>query len=496
MFLSRIFIISALLHVASALAATITIHPAEDTNLVLRNPDMGWVLYENYPLDTIPGGSSTLVNLPTETFPEADAVALMFTWQDVERNQDEYDFSKLDFVYDYWTKRGKSIQLRLSTASLMFWESRKPPAGKGIPDYVREKMSSEEKQVRKMDGTPYHVEDARNPFYGERMEKFLREVGKHFGKDRPVTLIDLRGFGAWGEWHSGFPYKTLEDRRTALKTILDIWTRALPTHHLSLSYSYDPDGPRSLYGGPTKKFESVYATNYAEFLAYSAFDHALTKSNITFRRDGCGGAVHSNERKLCEEAFAGLNRGPFMSEFLGGYAAVKKGGTNWVNWMIEDALSLHPNYINLLGWQSADALRFTRERPDLVRRGLLRMGYRLMPVKVSYPTVILPNKPFDVKTEWVNRSVGRAMQPFVITFQLRKANEAVAENSNPTFLDATRWVEGKTYPITVKTVFPAPPPGQYQLTFSIRTRSGQLIALPIKEHAPDKSYPLGQITIQ
>jgi len=43
-----------------------TAHPLEETNLVLHNPDMGWILYENYPLDQQPGGSSTMLALPNE----------------------------------------------------------------------------------------------------------------------------------------------------------------------------------------------------------------------------------------------------------------------------------------------------------------------------------------------------------------------------------------------------------------------------------------------
>jgi hypothetical protein len=500
MFLCRItFVLAFALLTFSGLSAVperITVLPTEDTNVVLHNPDMGWLLYENYPLDTIPGSSSTLVNLPNETFPEVDAVALMFTWQDVERKEGEYDFSKVDYAYDYWKKRGKSIQLRLSTASLMFWESRNPPAGKGIPDYVREKLGPAEKQVRKMDGVSYQIEDARNAFYQERLERFLREIGKHFGKERPVTLIDLRGFGAWGEWHSGFPYPSIEERRAGLKAVLDVWSRALPEHFLSLSYSYDPDGPKALYGGPTKKYEPAYTTNYAEFLSYSAFDHALTKSNITFRRDGCGGAVHSNERKLCEEAFDSLTRGPFVCEFLGGYGAVKKGGTNWVNWMIEDALSLHPNYINLLGWQSKDALNFIHERPDLIRRGLLRMGYRLMPIKVSYPAIVVPGKALKLDMEWVNRAVGRAMQPFQITFQLGDETGKILNKSGLVTFDCTRWIEGQTYSFRPKVAFRAVRPGKYTLFFSIHTQTGRIIAVPLKDRNETGSYRLGPIEVR
>src|SRR3954462_11727974 len=86
----------------------VTVHPVEDPNAVLHNPGMGWVLYENYPIDT--GGSSTLATLPNESFPQVDAVAMMFSWADVERSDGAFDWSKVDHAYDHWHQRGKEIQ--------------------------------------------------------------------------------------------------------------------------------------------------------------------------------------------------------------------------------------------------------------------------------------------------------------------------------------------------------------------------------------------------
>src|SRR2546430_13537966 len=160
--------------------STVLITPAEDTNAVLHNPDMGWVLYENYPLDQDPRGSSTMLTLPDDDFPEVGSVALMFSWQDIEPREGAYDFSKVDHAYDYWRKRAKAIQLRLSTESLISWEKRNPPTGKGVPDYVVDKLAASEKRSRKMDGDSYTVVDARNPFYSQKLSAFLRAVNQHF----------------------------------------------------------------------------------------------------------------------------------------------------------------------------------------------------------------------------------------------------------------------------------------------------------------------------
>ena len=482
---------------AATSAETVTVAPAEDEQVVLHNPDMGWVLYENYPVDPAPGGSSTMATLPDETFPGVDEVAVMFSWFDVERSEGKYDFTDVDRAYDYWAKRGKRIQLRMSTETLLWWDNASPPRGKGPPDYVAERLSDDRKQRRDGEGLPpYVVLDARDPFYLDRLGKFLDAVAQHYGKERPVTLVDLRGFGVWGEWHSGFKYPSLRDRRAALIGIIDTYSRAFPNHWLSLSYSYDPDGPADLYAGPYNRYDEAFTNTFDQYLRYSAFDHALTKPNVTFRRDGCGGAVHSNERKLCEQAFASATRGPFMSEFMDGYAASKKGDAGWVKWKVEDALSLHPNYINLLGYQAADALAFLRERKDLIDHGLRTMGYRLVPTKLTYPDEIKSNETFEVSSEWVNRAVGRAMKDFRLILVLADAEGKPIASCTTEPLETSKWLKGNTYKIARDARFRGVAPGTYDLRIGlIDPATSKPVGLPLKDPASAGSYRVGRIRV-
>src|SRR5438045_3363523 len=163
------FAASLLADVELASIAQQVVVPKELPDVVLHNPDMGWVLYENYPLDQDPHGSSTLLLLPNEKFAGVDSVAIMFSWQDVEKFPSNYDFSKVDFAYDYWAHLGKAIQLRLSSETLLWWANRNPPAGNGVPEYVLEKLSASEKQTRELKEARYVVQDARNTYYHGRM---------------------------------------------------------------------------------------------------------------------------------------------------------------------------------------------------------------------------------------------------------------------------------------------------------------------------------------
>jgi len=475
----------------------VTVIPREDEDAVLHNPDMGWVLYENYPVDPRPNGTSTLLTLPDEDFPEVDSVAIMLSWADVEVREGVYDFSAVDYAYDYWRKKGKRIHLRMSTESLLWWTTLDPPRGKGIPDYVLEKLPPDKKQVRRWMGIPYVVVDARHPYYLERLRAFLKEVARHFSGDRSVDLIDLRGFGLWGEWHSGYRYESVEARREALIKIIDLFSEVFKDNLLALSYSYDPDGPEEYYAGPTDKFDPKYTAHYEGYLYFSAFDYALKKPNITFRRDGCGGAVHSNERRFCEEAFRVWRKAPLVCEFVMGYRDAKRRGREFVDWCLEDALSLHPNYINLMGWHGRGALEFIRERPDLIAYGLRRMGYRLVPVMVRYPRVVRSGEGFRVEMEWVNKGVGRALRKYELRLTLADGSGRTIDSFDAGPIDTDEWIEGKRYRVEVEAVFRRVAPGEYDLRLMlVDPRDGRAIALPLVDRYPDGSYRIGEIEVR
>ncbi len=483
--------------------------PEEDTHAVFSNPDMGWCVYENYAVDQNPHGSSTLLTCPNENFPGVDYAALLFSWYDIEKKEGVYDFSKVDYAYDYWKRRGKKLQLHMSTESWLWWSEKNPPAGKGPPDYVVNRLPPSQREMRRSAGIPYVELDARNPYYRARLEAFLHKVAEHFSADRAVELVDLRGFGVWGEWHNGYIFENLADipieykepllekRRKNLKGIIDIWSEAFKHNYLALSFSYDPDGPKEYYSGPVNRFVPACTKHYEGYLRFSAFDYAMTKSNITLRRDGCGGAIHSNERLFNERAFNTLVKGPMMSEFFGGYTVnFKTGEEKYVRWMVNDALSIHPNYIALMGWQSLDALAFLRGQPDLIRHGMTHMGYRLLPKKVIYSRTVGAGMVINIKTIWVNRGVGRAMRNHQFHVGLRDVRGALVLESCIGKLPTSRWIAGQEYKASSRLSIGNTMAGQYTLLIALSDGvSGQRINLPVKG-GHSGWYPVGPLEIR
>jgi hypothetical protein len=247
---------------------------------------------------------------------------------------------------------------------------------------------------------------------------------------------------------------------------------------LFLSYSHDPDSPSVFWN------DARHAGNY---LQYSAFDYATNKSNISWRRDGCGGAIKNNERTFNQELF-NSGKGPLFSEFADGY------NRKSADWAVRDALSLHPNYVCLYGYSGH---QFYDQHRDLFDMGLRTMGYRFVPMAVTYPARVNKSCDFALRSVWVNRAVGRALVDYTLTVQLKGEAGGDAFSSNLGGLGCVRWVKGQQFLIEKTVKLGVVAPGKYQLCLAVLDpRTGNPIALPLKSKKPDGSYPIGTITVQ
>lgn len=477
----------------------VTVTPVEDTKVILNNPDMGWMIYENYCVarnqSTIPNSAGDMKDY---LYPGVEYVAVMFTWADVEKSEGVYDWTDVDRAYDYWKSKGKKLMLRMSTESLLWYGS----MGKGIPDYLYDRIPANQKQtLTTMQGDPpqqytYRGVDFRNKDYQARLRAFLKEVNAHYGKSRPVEYIDLAGYGLWGEWHSGYIYPgqikgnagpgDLTAKREGLMAVLDIWSEAFPNNWLSLSYSYDPDSPSSFYRNPS------FLTNYEH---WSAFDYALTKPNITWRRNGAGGAVQPTDRVFGEKAFR-LSKGPFAVEAAQGYNPAT------VDQLIEDELSLHPNYMNVPGWCWREARSFIEDRPDLMEKGMLNMGYRLVLTRVTVPDTISRGRTMEVSAAFVNRAVGKAAKDYSLRIVLSEPGSGnIVSAFNLSSVPTSEYVKGEIYPI-VKVSGKVPTsvkPGKYDMTVALYDKErGVYVGMAVQGNGAPKGtggVRVGQVTV-
>lgn len=356
----------------------------QDNNKVLLNPGMGWVMHTS-----IEQGYKD--HNEFDPHPNIQVVALLSSWAKIEVSEGVFDFRDLDQAVEKWSKLKKEIHLRISTDPMIYRES-----AFGVPEYLFTKygVPYQEKIIY---GLKAKFPDYLNPIYLEKVYRFVDTVVTRYYQHPNVVLMDLRGYGEWGEWHSGYMHETVEAHVLAVRTVIQTWDKACNGRiPLALSASYEWRRDQSLFLFAPK--------SYAEYLYFSGFDYALSKNTITYRRDGLGGALKYYDYEIFQDYFHNHHHLPLTTEFFMAYDRQKEAIDGVRGYFAEDALeealSLHPNYMMLM-W---DSKSFFDERQDLIEHGLKRVGYRLMPIEIE---LIQEKDIVIINHTWVNHGVGR-----------------------------------------------------------------------------------------
>ena len=356
----------------------------KDNQSIVLNPGMGWVMHTSIEKGYVDQNEF-------DPHPYIQVVALLSSWAKIETDDGVFDFTELDEAVEKWSKLGKEIHLRISTDPMLYRDT-----AYGVPDYVFTKYQVPY-QAKVTHGLNAKFPDYLNAKYLELVYRFVDTLTTRYHHHPNIVLMDLRGYGEWGEWHSGYMHETIEKHALALRTVIQTWDKACAGRiPLALSVSYEWRRNQSL---------SLFAPNsYHEYLYFSGFDYALTKNTITLRRDGIGGALKYYDYEIFQDYFKNHHHHPLTTEFFMAYERQKDviDGVRgyFAEDALEEALSLHPNYMMLM-W---DSKSFFNERQDLIEHGLRRVGYRLMPVEVDCKQI---NDMVIIDHHWANLSVGR-----------------------------------------------------------------------------------------
>ncbi len=434
------------------------IYHHDDSGAVLSNPGMGWVIHHD-----IRAGHKDY-NEP-DTYDMLDQVALLSRWADLEPQEGVYFWDDLDASIARWTALGMGLQLRISTDAMIY-----DGTGDGAPAWLYRDYPMIPTQVRADYGTEMIYPDYLHPVYQQKLRAFLHALADHVAAVPNLETVDLRGYGEWGEWHSGYIHESYALHAAALRAVIDAWHEAFPrtTMTLSCSYEWRHDLPLPLHSPRSQQ----------EYLYWSGFDHALTYENISFRRDGIGGAVKIWDTQLMNDCYAARRRRPLTCEYFNGYnAKLSVEGTRGyhVEDSVEEALLLHPNYMMIM-W---DSVTFCEKRPDLIAWGLKRMGYRLLPERIELPDAIAPGEAFTLAHTWTNLGAGRFCEDAVLTFTLahgERRHQTTVRNVDLGWLSEN---ERRTWytPILVPADWPR---GESALTVSLADGRGREVKLPME----------------
>jgi len=453
----------------------------QQTNEVLHNPGMGWVLIDN----AIPGHIDVG---RTGTYPEVDNVAVLTHWGELEPTEGQYDWTLLDESIDYWAGLGKRIHFRISTDAMMISGY---GYAKSVPEWLFQQYGVPY-QERFDQGYTFKLPDYTDPVFMQKLETFLTAFADRYRDDPRLDIVDLRGYGTWGEWHSGHDFDSYAERIATLRTIIDHWYDAWDGDKiLALSNSYEWRSEMTpAVNNPT---------SYEEYMSWSAFDHALTKPNLTFRRDGAAGALRTYDRQLLDEFFRSNRALPLIAEFFGGYGYYVGNGSGYSpDAALEEALELHPNFITIMGHDGDfGAAEFYDERPDLIDEGNRRMGYRLVLNQAEYPSAVEAGGAFELRQLWSNLGVGRSYVNYPLKVYLTDSSGNTVWSGTDEQFEMTGFVAGEVYETFSRFELPTSlAAGDYDIRVALVDEQGDpAIRLAIAGEDAQKRYTLGTLTV-
>lgn len=364
----------------------------------ISNPGMGWVGIE----ETIfygqveAGGSGTI--------PEVDIISIESSWEFLEPEKDKFDFSLIDKTIEYWKQHNKKINFRIMTDALslgFIW--------KGAPDWLLndprcgyEVISFDVSHPGRVNDE-YKVARIDSPYYKERLAIFLGKLAERYGDDKTVESVEIRGYGNWGEWHSGASFNTMADRLQALQDVVDIYHDAYAKHGkmLIVSNSYDPT------------LLNYYNGNFNSYVNSSALDYVFKKENSTYRRDAVGSSIFKDEYegKLIFDLVRSGKKVPQYSEFY--WSANDMANASNDGWNFENAVNHmlfkgRPNASSVIGYNPyAVADMVDNNQTWALDRGNERLGYRFVLEQARVNKEVAPGKELSVMIKLSNKGVGR-----------------------------------------------------------------------------------------
>lgn len=453
----------------------------------LDNPGMGWSITED---GTFLG---VLDNGETGDYPEVDAINYTSTWALMEPEEGVYDFSLLDEAIEKWgTKCGKTLHLRISTDSFML-----PSTYTGAPYWLSEKYNVPTQYMDYTSVSPVKqavTYDVTDENYLRCLDAFLSALAEHLKGVSCIGDIDIRGYGLWGEWHTGYVFPTTAEKRNALITLLDKWVDMFAENGnvMVLSASWDPNYIDS-YGAAS-------GDAYGDFWNWAALDYAFTLDNVTFRRDGAGGALLEVDKQLMAEVVRSGKNVYLHGEFNSGAEAYTSSSASIDSMTaVNDMLySLRCNYSTIIGWTASTLNTLIKEdKVDWLDRGFEKLGYRLCADYARYPTSVSAGNTFQMMTSWSNTGVGKFTFDYDLTYYFLNENMEPVASQTVDYL-VQNLLLGEVCDIYSEIAVPGDlAAGNYTLAMAVVDENGEpAIELGSSGKIGDtKMYKIGQIRV-
>jgi len=444
-----------------------TVVRPKDTELALRNPCMGWVLfvYNDGSLERYGGRLEPCDTL--DDFPGLTVAYLRVPWSWVEPEEGRFNWALLDSAAQRYVQEGLQIALRFTASET---------TTDGTPDWVRAAGAHGRRYTPgagiRSDGRRWEP-DFDDPVFLERLDRFLAAAAARYDGNPEVAFVDVGAFGVWGEGHT---YGTTElpySSNTAIRHI-DLHRKHFKRTLLVLNDDY-ADAGRGM----------------------GAIDYGAQRG-LTLRDDSI----------LCEGGERAYFSAPMAARFWptvpvilepAHFGTPKERGPWGDGGRYLDAVEdYHASYAGAHWWPR----EFLAKNEELVRRINLRLGYRLQLTEMSWPKRISPDTWLYLRATWRNGGVAPCYpggHPALTLKDERGGIVGVFADERFDVRALPVGAPGEADTITEHALFTVPTnsrPGQYDMFVSVGTRTGSpRIALPLSGDDGHRRYRLGSVEV-
>ena len=472
----------------------------------LHNPWMGWGIWAG-PISW--EGRRYTVEQNTQGFdddaPLFDWIVLDWMWADLEPQEGAYRWDDLDEVIDYWSARGKQVNLRVWVTDDPGWDA-KAGAPEVCPDWVwaagaryHEYMGEGGVKVKE----PDYTDPSYQKVYLLKLQNLLDALAERYDKPgHPFNFLGCMGYGQWGEWHtmwSNYFWPSKQVKHDTLAKVVSMYADTFKQVDLAISYcvdSFNIGTPQPPIRENWSAFHRRIAEDDPADLKYrQALDVALARGFLLGRHGFIDGLGYT-DRSIMEEEW--LQRALY-AEANWSYADIKRHGTHGtLDENIDVMLQWHSNYGHF--YNDYESYRsITPEDAASFERGLKSggLGYRLVLTSASYPDELKPGALLLLRQTWVNRNVGRCYHRYPLRLYLTDTEGHDRFTEIDYSFDETGWVRDETHDVT--SVFHLPSnllEGDYDLSIALVDMSGNpQIKLGIAGDDGKKRYKLGKVRI-
>jgi len=435
----------------------VTFRPERDEVSLVRNPLMGWTLYDDAN-DYVANAAEYWNAQDHAATNYASIFYIRWRWSELEPEEGKYAW---DHNENFKALVKGALDRGLKLAFCIYSDGQ-DNIYNGTPDFVRE-AGAEGYGSRRLwqpesdlsNWTPY----ADDPVFREKLTNFVKAFAAAFDDPDRVDYIDGYTLGWWGEGHH-VKYKDPANKGPVFEWFVN------------------------LYGDSFKNVPLVIPFGTEMGLDYEQVV-AMERQGFLIRRNGLGSTwfqdaevnfIHSVFPRIAfiaESCYWGCfadNCRPWASDPL--YGSVYRSWKDVYTQTYQDAIRGRANTLDLR--EAVETRGWLLNGKDLVEDFVKNGGYRLYPVRVEVPETVRSGETMTVEHEWENGGTGvcpnnnvRWNYKYRVALAwIDAASDEVKQVAVDGKSDPSAWVKGKPTSYALRVPLQVPP-GNYRLGLAI-----------------------------